>query len=149
MLRLAHGILVADHEEGSHFVAEFQQAVIGIAAKNKADVAFLERRRNVRNALDQKSIGPQIGIRIKRHGRKERDHRLAQRVRRLNRHVERGIVDTALRALHPVNNTGAVGIGSALAPHADTRIFEKLFRLFTVLILTRLKLIRFYWERTS
>ncbi len=71
---------------------------------------------------------PQIGVGIERHGREKDDDRLAQRVGGLDRDIERGIVEGALGALHPVNDAGAVGIGSALAAHADTRIFEKLFK---------------------
>ncbi len=92
-LRLAHGILVADDQGGLHFIAELQQAVIGIAAKHKADIAFCQRGGNVRNAFIQKPVVAQIGVRIKRDRSKKDDDWLAQCIGGFDGDIERGIID--------------------------------------------------------
>ena len=53
---------------------------------------------------------PQVGVRVKRHRRKEDDDRLTKRVADFDGHVERGIVERALGALHPVNDAAAVRV---------------------------------------
>ena len=46
----------------------------------------------------------QVGMRIKRHRRKEDDDRLSQRVGGFNRNVERWIIERASGTLHPVHD---------------------------------------------
>ena len=42
--------------------------------------------------------------------------------------VERGIIESTLRTLHPVNNTAAVSIGSAFATNGYTRVADEVVK---------------------
>src|SRR5271157_653518 len=52
----------------------------------------------------------------------DRKHRLPDRVAQRDRHVERGIVNSPLCSLHPVNDTLSLGIGRARTQHTDARM---------------------------
>ncbi len=83
--------------------------MFGIAPQHKANTTFARAFGDLRNALRQKCVVPQIGVGIERHRREENHHRLLQSVCRLDRHIERGIVERALGTLHPVHHAPAVG----------------------------------------
>jgi len=68
---------------------------------------------------------PQVRVGIERNGREEDDDRFMQCVGGFYRYIERGIVDAALGALHPVDNTETLGIGIARAPDGNSRIIGK------------------------
>ncbi len=87
--------------------------MVGIAAQHESDVSLGECGGDVGDTLVQKTVVAQIGVRIKRDGREKDDDRLVQQVRGLNRDIECRIVDAALRALHPVDDASAIGIGRA------------------------------------
>ena len=89
-------ILVANDKCWLHFIAETQQAVIGIAAKNKSDIAFREARGSVGYGLGKKAVVTQICVRIKRHRRKERDNGFAEEIAGFDSDIERGIVEGTL-----------------------------------------------------
>jgi hypothetical protein len=107
VLRLAHWVFVAHNQCRLHFLAELDQAVIGIAPENESGIALFESRGNVGNALAQETVGAQVGVRIERHRGKEHSHRLPKRIPGLDRNVECGVIKAALRALHPVDNADA------------------------------------------
>ena len=67
----------------------------------------------------------EIGVRIKRNRRKEHHGGLSQRIRRIDRYVERGIIQTPLRALHPVHDASPSRIRRSRAPHRDSRFAGK------------------------
>ena len=95
--------------------------MVGKATQHEADLAPFQRFCNVGNSLSKESVVPEICGR-KRAGSKKNHHRLAQYIGRFDRSIERGIIDSPLRALHPVNHAGAVGIGNPISPHGDARI---------------------------
>ena len=82
---LAQRILVADHERRLHLVAELQQRMLGIAAQHESDAALAGALGDVGNALREKCVVPQVGVRVKRHRREEDDDRLAEARWRLRR----------------------------------------------------------------
>jgi hypothetical protein len=106
--------------------------VIGETAQGESDAAFCERLRDIGDALRQKSVVPEIG-RGKRARGEEHHNRSFQGIRGLHGDVEREVVQSTLRALHPVDNTRALGIGWALAPNRDSGIqcqFKKCVHFF-------------------
>ena len=119
MLGFPHRVFVSDDEGGRHFVTELDQVVFGKAAENESNVALCEGGGDVGNALVEKAIMAEIGVRIERHRREVGDDGLTECVGGLHGDVERGIVDAALRTLHPVNNAQSVQVGRALAANAN------------------------------
>ena len=81
---------------------------------------------SLRNGLGEKSIVAQVGVRIERHWRKENHNWLMQRIRGLDRDVERGIIERPLRPLHPVHHAATSGIGRAGAADGYARIGVKM-----------------------
>ena len=67
----------------------------------------------------------EIGVRIKRDGRKEHHSGLPQSIRRIDRDVERGIIQTPLRALHPVHDASPSSIRRSRAPDRDSRLADQ------------------------
>ena len=87
--------------------------MLGIAPQHISDTAFAGALGRVRNAFSQKSVVPQICVRIKRHRREEDDDGLSQNVGGFDGDIQCGIVEGALRPLHPVDDAAAFGIGIA------------------------------------
>ncbi len=104
----------------------FSRLWFGKSPQHKPDVAFLEAGRDVRNALGEKTVVAKVGVRIEGHRREEYDCGLSQRVRCLNCHVQRGIIQSSLRPLHPVNDASASRIGWSGTPHGHPRIVSEL-----------------------
>jgi len=127
MFRLPHRIFVADNQTRVHFLAEPQQAVIGIAPQYKADAAFTQSFGDVRDTVIQNSVVPKVGMGIGRYGCEEGNNRFAQYVAGLDSDVQGRIVERSLRSLHPVHNTFALGIGGTGSAHADARVGNELF----------------------
>ena len=99
--------------------------MIGKTAKDESDISAGERGRDIGDALIEKTVVAQVGVWIKRHRREKYNHRLAQGVGRGHGRIERGIVDAALGALHPVDDTGSVGVGRAGAANGNARILRE------------------------
>ena len=97
-----------------------------ISAQHKSDAAFAGALGDVGNALRQKRVMSQVGMRIKRHRRKEDDDRLSQRVGGFDRNVERWIIERALGTLHPVHDA-TERVGRAGTPHGHARICHECF----------------------
>jgi hypothetical protein len=91
-------------------------------AKHKANAALLKAGGNRGNSLVQKTVMPQIGMRIKRYRSKKDNAWFAHRVRRLHRNFKRRIIERPLCPLHPVDNALAVRIRIALSPDSDARV---------------------------
>ena len=89
-------ILVANDKRRFHFVAKALQAVIGIASKNKSNIAFGEARGSVGYRLSKKAVVTQICVGIKRHRREKHDDRFAEKIGCFYSDVERGIVEGTL-----------------------------------------------------
>ena len=67
-----------------------------------------------------------VGVGIKRHRREKHHYRLLQRIGRVYGHIECGVVDAALSALHPVDNASSVGRRRSIPAHGYSRILRKL-----------------------
>jgi len=119
MFGLTHRVFVADDEGRPQFVAELEQAVVGIAAEDESDLALCEGGSDVGNAFGEEAIVADISVWIKGHRCEVRDDGLAQRVARLNGDVERGIVNAALRPLHPVDDAQSLRVGGTIAAEAN------------------------------
>ena len=122
MLWFAHRIFIADHERGPNLRAELQQMMIRKPTQNKADAALFQSFGNRWDSLIEKTVMPQIGVRIKRDRSKKDNARFAQRICRLHRHLKRGIIERPLRPLHPVDNARAVPVGFAGSTDSNTGI---------------------------
>ena len=96
MFSFTQRILVANDKRWFRLIAETQQAVIGIAAKDKSDIALGEARGSVGYGLGKKAVVTQICVRIKRHRRKEHDDWFAEKIAGLDSDIERGIVEGTL-----------------------------------------------------
>ncbi len=99
--------------------------MIGIAPQHVPDATLARAFSGIGNALREKRVVPQVGVRVERHRRKENHDRLMQCIRGFNRNVERGIVERALGALHPVHHAAAGWIGRAGATDGDARVRAK------------------------
>jgi len=119
--RLPDGILVTDHQSGIHVFTKFQEAVIGEAAENQSNAAFLEGSDDVRNALCEKRIVTEIGGRERTRSEEDYD-RLTQCIRGFHGYVECGGVDAALGALHPVNDAGPIRVRRPRPPDSHPGI---------------------------
>ena len=95
--------------------------MVGKTTQDEADPALFERLGDVEDSLSQESVMAKICGR-KRARSEKHHHRLAQRIGCFDRSIERGIVDSPLRTLHPVNHAGAVGMWSAIPAHGYPRI---------------------------
>ena len=127
--RFAHGIFVADHDRALDLVAELQKRMLRIAAQNEPDASLAGTLGNVGNTLREKCVMTQVGVRIKRYRREEDDDRLMQEIGDFDCEIERGVVECALGALHPVHDAATVAVRSALTTDGDTRISGKRFDL--------------------
>ena len=67
---------------------------------------------------------PQIRVGIKRDRREENNDRFAQRIRGVDRDIERRIIDAALGPLHPVDDARAFGIRRASSPHSHPSVLR-------------------------
>jgi hypothetical protein len=65
---------------------------------------------------------------MKQHGRKERDDRLAKEVSGFDSKVESRIIEGALRALHPVDDAGALTERLAGAANGDAGISGEMIK---------------------
>ena len=91
-LRLAAGILIANHHRCLHFFQEFFQRIVRRPADDKSHAALIAVLLQCHQTLVQKHIVPQVRMRKIRDSRKERDHWHAQShsprgIRRIQRRV--------------------------------------------------------------
>src|SRR5438270_12264750 len=96
--------------------------MIRIAAEHEANAALLQAIGNRRNPLIEKTVMPQIGVRIKWHGSKKDNAWFAQQVCGVHCQLKSWIIERTLRPLHPVDNAGAVTIRFARPTDSDTRV---------------------------
>ncbi len=82
------------------------------------------------DAFGQERVVPQIGMRIERHRREEDDHRLFENIGGFYRDVERGIVQSTLRALHPVDDATSSWFGDSGAAYGYAWIGGDVFQSF-------------------
>lgn len=122
MLRFPQRILIAYDQCGPHLFAELDETVVGIRSQHKANIALCEIGCDIGNTVGKKSIVPEIGMRIERHGSEKHHYGLTEGVCGINRDIESGIIHAALRSLHPVNSAGAVRIYRAIAAYRDSGI---------------------------
>jgi hypothetical protein len=125
MFRLAHGILIAHHQRRANFVTELQQMMLWVSPQNKTDAAFSQPCGNVGNSLVQKTIVPQVAMRVKRYRREKDNARLLEKICSLYGNFKRRIIQRSLRSLHPVNHAAAAGIRSAATSNRNARISRK------------------------
>src|SRR5580698_10177187 len=78
-----------------------------IATQHETYAALAGPSRGVGDAFGQESVVPQVGVRIERHGREEDDYGLLKKIGGFDGDIERGIVQSTLRSLHPVHDTTA------------------------------------------
>lgn len=117
MIWLAHRVFVPDDKSGFYFVAEANQTVVGKAAEYESNVFLCAGRGDIGNAFIEELKMPEIGVRVKRYWCEINDNRFAQCICGLDSSIECDVIDGALRSLHPVNDTTAVGIRMASAAH--------------------------------
>jgi hypothetical protein len=101
--------------------------VIRVRPQDKADITLGESLFDVWDSGGEKAVVAQIGVRIKRHWRKESNHRLAEFVAKLNRHIQSRVVQRTLCALHPVDYALSFWIRSSGFPHGDVGIETECF----------------------
>ena len=89
------------------------------AADDEADAALGRVLRRVAQALLQEVVVAQVGVGVVGNHAEVDDHRQAEKVGGFDGDVERGIVDDAQGALHPVDDAGAVLARRAGAAHQD------------------------------
>ena len=77
---------------------------------------------DIAESLNEESVTAQVGVWIKRSQAQEYHHRLTQRIRRLNSHIQRRIIQGSLGALHPVDNAPPFGVGWPSSPHCHSRV---------------------------
>jgi len=122
MFRFAQRILVADHHRRPHLLAKLDQAMVGIGTQHEADIALGKFLRDIGNARGQKAVVAQVRVRIKRHRRKENDHRFSQLIPHPDRNVQSGIIQPPLRSLHPVDDALSPRVGCFGAANHDAGI---------------------------
>ena len=101
-----------------------------IATQYKPDSATAGALCCIWNGLRQELIVPQIGMGIERHRREKNYDRLLKNVRSFDGHVQRRVVESTLRSLHPVNNAAALRFRIARAPHRDAWIGSQVIEYF-------------------
>ncbi len=120
-LRLPDRILISDYQRGFHLFAKTKQAVLGVLAKNQPDIPLRKGFGDIGNAFREKCVVPKIGH-AERSWRKEHHHGLTESVGGFDRNIESGIIDAALRSLHPVDNAFPRRIWRPGISHGDARI---------------------------
>ena len=126
LFRLAQRVLVADNETWLNLLTKTFQLVVRPSAQNKSHVPLKKSFANIAHPLNEKSVTAQVGVRRERNQAEKCHHRLAKNIRRLDSHVERRVIHSSLRALHPVDNTPPFGVGRAFPPHRHPCIFSQL-----------------------
>ena len=101
--------------------------MIRVRPQHKADIALAESLLDVRNPGGEKAVVAQTGVRIKRHWRKEYNHRLAEFVAKLDRHIQSWVIQCSLGALHPVDYALSLWIRRSGFPHGDAGIETECF----------------------
>ena len=128
-LGISHRILVADYQTRLNLSAKPVQLVVRPPAQHKSDILLTQPLTNIAEPLDEKCVTAQVGIGIERNQAEECHNRLAQNIRRLDGHIERGVIQSALRALHPVDNAPPFDVGWTCLPHPHTRVFSQFFEV--------------------
>src|SRR5581483_11364147 len=82
-------------------------------------MSLLQSLGYVRNSIRVEGVMPQVRMGIERDGSEEDNAWLVQSIGGLDRNIQRGIVQSALRALHPVDDARAVGIRCAATAYAN------------------------------
>ena len=108
-LRLAAGILIADHHGGVHFCQQRLQGIVRRPAHDKADLPLLQILFDVDQALVQEGVMAQVGVgKIGDGGEVDQDRKI-EGVANFDGNVERGIVERSFRSLHPVDDAFRIG----------------------------------------
>jgi hypothetical protein len=121
-LRFAAGIFVADEDGGVDFIEEFFKGVIGMAAEDEADTAMFGVFFDVTEALLHEVVVTEVGVGVVRNDGEEDDNGKGEEIGSVDGDVEGGIVMDAHGALHPVDDTPAVGEWRAVAPDEDAGV---------------------------
>jgi len=96
--------------------------VVGVGPEHERRAALLDPVARLGDAFGEECVVPQVPARIARVQSEEHRDRQSELVPGADRAVERGIVEPALGALHPVDDAAARGIGLAVAADSDARI---------------------------
>ncbi len=119
----AHRIFITDHQRRSDFRNQRRYQVPWTSdSDNERNIAGHQIRLGVDQAIDEELVVPPLGLRVVGSQTENRHHGLSQRVTQRDCHVERGIVDSPLRPLHPVNDALPLAIGCAGTQHTNTRM---------------------------
>lgn len=121
-LRLAHRVLIADEESGVGVSEKLLVGFVRSAAQDEGDVARGEVCFDIGQTLIEESVVTKVGVRKVGDGGKVNHQRQPKQVCRLRRDIYGVIVDAALRALHPVDDTLALRVGDAFTPYGYARI---------------------------
>lgn len=128
-LRLAQRILVTNQKRGTNISKQLLMRLMRRAAHDKGDVARSQVGFNVRQALIEEGIVPQVRMRKVGDGSEVDHQRQAEQIRCRGCNVYRMVVDPTLRPLHPVDDAPALGIGNASTPYRDTWVSRQSLKI--------------------
>ena len=103
-LRLPAGILIADDHGRAYFRQQRLQGILRRPAHDEPDLPLLQILFDVDQALVQKGVMAPVGMGKIGDGREVDQYRQIERVAHLDRDIERGIIQSSFRPLHPVDN---------------------------------------------
>ena len=129
-LRLAAGILIADHHGRVHFCQQRFQGIFRRPAHDKSDLPLLQIFFDIRQALVQKGVVAPVGVGKIGDGGEVGQDRQIEGVANFDGNVERGIVERSFRSLHPVDDAFCIGRQGAAAPDKNSGVFGDLAQRF-------------------
>ena len=118
----AAGILIADEERRADLVEKRFEGVVGMPAHHKPHAALGRVLGYVAKPLLQEVIVAKVRVGIVGNDREEHHHRKVEQIAGFDGHVERGIVDDAHGALHPVDDAAGAVAGRAWPADENTRL---------------------------
>jgi hypothetical protein len=122
VLSFTQGIFIANDDRRTNLFTKPGQTVIGERPQDETDIALGESLFDVRNSGGEESIVTQIRVGVERHGSEENNYRLAEFIAKLDGHVQSGVVQRPLGALHPVDYTLPLRIRGSRRPQGDAGI---------------------------
>ena len=124
-LRLAAGILIADHHGRVYFCQERLQGVVGRPAHDEADLPLLQIFFDIGQALVQEGVVAPVGVGKIGDGGEVGQDRQIEGVANFDRNVESGIIQRSFRSLHPVDDAFCIGRRGPGAPNPDPGVLAQ------------------------
>ena len=129
--RLAHRILIARPPARLSLLHRIAASCVqGKRRSTKPIFRFCQSGGNIRNAFSQKrDSAADLHWDKTEPARKKRRLACRSSIRRIDRNIERRIIDTTLRPLHPVNDARAFRVRQSPPPHRHARILRELSQI--------------------